>query len=316
MSRSRRRLTIIIPYFEGQAYIETCLDAILQAGATKFSLDRIYLVDNSPQPFPSKLRDKFSKLEIIRSQVGIGFGRAVNLGIVNALTDESDLLLILNQDTKVACDCLDALVLPHIDEPDLLLTFPMQQAWESSGQLHPHFVSWTLRHTPQIVNDALLGQLQTYYSSQALSGACFCMSAKLVERYGMFDPLFYMYGEDDDLFGRFRRAGIKTLLCTQAFVAHFNTNFQQGRGTASKKWKFHSGYVLFLKQHPSPMRIVGLHLIRTARYLLCVLRGEGVFAIKQFRSDVKVFAMYLTGKLTDNSSLKQRVEAQIQKDRL
>jgi GT2 family glycosyltransferase len=95
-----------------------------------------------------------------------------------------------------------------------------------------HFKKYILSGISGFSEDEHEGALQDIYTAHRLFGTCFITGSEVVEEVGLFDPLFYMYGEDDDLGNRVRETSGNILLCTSAFVRHKHTlsnNFGEHR---------------------------------------------------------------------------------------
>jgi GT2 family glycosyltransferase len=220
-----RNVHVIIPYHNGEDVICACLQSL--AGAAS-SLVRCTVVDNSPREGAlARLAAPFPQVEVLRLPGPVGFGKAANAGAERAVAAGADYLVILNQDTRLGTGSLDALVSALQRHPACGLAAPLNWALET-GEIEPGFLRSYLAFCPRLVGDALRGACRELYEVDFVLGACLALSVADYRRLGLFDPVYHMYKEDDDLCRRFRRASRRIGLVTSAHIEHRNS--QVGRG--------------------------------------------------------------------------------------
>ena len=99
------QVTFVIVNYNGERFIQTCLDSIL---AQSRPPDEIILVDNaSCDRSPLLVRERFPQVELILLAENIGFPAACNRGIHQA---SGDLIAILNNDVALDPHWLESLL--------------------------------------------------------------------------------------------------------------------------------------------------------------------------------------------------------------
>jgi hypothetical protein len=73
---------------------------------------------------------------------------------------------------------------------------------------------------PQFVFDAYHGDLARSYRVTSVNAAAWLVSRRCLEEVGGFDPIFFMYAEDDDYCARMRYHGFACFVITQARIRH------------------------------------------------------------------------------------------------
>ena len=73
-----------------------------------------------------------------------------------------------------------------------------------------------------MVYDSLYRKNKIYYQINYISGACFAIRTSTIKRIGLFDPLYFMYKEDDDLCRRVKYTNKKIVLVKNAKVMHIS----------------------------------------------------------------------------------------------
>jgi GT2 family glycosyltransferase len=128
-------------------------------------------------------------------------------------------VFLLNQDAHVAPDAVTKLILEAHEHPELGILCPMQLD-DTERAIDPTFLSYLARNAPRLVNDAFLDHVGNCYPVSAAPAAAWLLSRKLLMTAGGFDPLFFMYGEDDDLCARARYHGIGIAIVPHAKFYH------------------------------------------------------------------------------------------------
>lgn len=232
---------------------------------------RIYVFDNSDKGDLANSRILAGYQEIVYLSQGhnLGFARAYNLLIKEALKAGAEYFLVINPDTVMEPETIRLLI----------------DALDSDGSLGsaaPRIMRWDFddrRKTDRIDSLGLvlgpglkfsdLGQGEKY-SSQSReasilgpSGAAGLFRLSALERVAedgkYFDERFFMYKEDCDLAYRLFLAGYTSRLVPEALVYHDRTaavsgqgikDFWQGRKAKSKQvraWSFRNQHLIFYK---------------------------------------------------------------------
>lgn len=201
---SRIRLSIIIVNYNSKRWLADCLLTIKRQ---RLSTIEIILVDNHSTDDSLRLvTKKYPAVRIIRNQKNIGFGRANNLGSSYA---KGDLLLFLNQDTKLFPGCLKEIInqMNH-HQVDLL------------GPKILDFNNLDYYHGRHLTLD-LVGSLSWGKKTTIIEGCCLAIKKSVFDALGQFDQEFFMYSEDLDLCWRAWLRGYKIKIASRAIINHF-----------------------------------------------------------------------------------------------
>jgi hypothetical protein len=193
----------------------------------------ILVVDNaSNDGSVEAIRAQFPEVEVLVNERNERFARANNQGIKKALAAGAPFVLLLNNDTEVAPDFLDHLVLAAIFQHDTGMAGPKiyyhhhpQLLWFAGGRIN----FWTGRITHRRLRQLdLPGRLherdkKVVGHPQAvdyLTGCALLVKRECIEKIGFLDEGYYMYAEDVDWCWRARQAGFVCLYQPQAKVWH------------------------------------------------------------------------------------------------
>jgi GT2 family glycosyltransferase len=187
-------------------------------------------------------------ITIVDAQAQIGFGRASNIGAERAIRDGAEVLVVHNQDIIVNIHCYEELLSPLIDDPSIAITAPLLYTYDFAG-VDPVYIKYFLSQCPMLLYDALNRSMAATYDVETIFGACFAVRVETIQAYGLFDPLYFMYAEDEDLCRRLRYAQKRVCIAPKATVAHMHSNRLGNQEGASRRqlWKRRSDATYRLK---------------------------------------------------------------------
>jgi GT2 family glycosyltransferase len=207
---------IIIPNWNGKDLLVACLASIAGQIYRNYT---VTVVDNgSTDGSVELLQEKFPRVHVIRFSSNHGFCMAVNAGIDSG---SASLVFLLNNDTELAPDCLEKLVLASLEHDD--------------GFFAPKMLSFHERDLLDGAGDGFLrggvgyrlGTMEkdgpAYNRSRQVFGACGGAAfyrRSLIDSVGPFDEDFFAYLEDVDLNFRANRAGFSCRYVPEARVYH------------------------------------------------------------------------------------------------
>ena len=234
-------MSIVIPTYNGSRFIAEALSSLL---AQSHPPDQIVVVDNASTDGTADLvHEQFPDVVLLRRSVNGGFGAACNDGIRLALQNGADFVCLMNQDLTAAADCLEQLMRAILQEPECGLVSAFQLDYDGTS-----IDSVFLTYMPKkFWDELLLGSPRDLYTVDFMPAAAVAIRSQALRDAGGFDPLFFMYGEDNDLVRRIVACGWKIGVAPQARVMHWH-----GILNADRPWWWHmnleySSAVLYLK---------------------------------------------------------------------
>ncbi len=257
------KLSIIIVNYNTYALTKQTIEAVIvQEVSFKYE---IILVDNaSTDGSIQKLQEDFEeliadeKLRIFRNGKNLGFAKANNQGMRAA---KGIYILLLNSDTVVGPNCLEKCV-THIESdnkigalgckvilPDGKLDHACKRGYPTPLASLYYFLKLDKKDPIKYGQyDALhLGEDEVG-EVDALMGAFMLMPKAILDKVGLLDEDFFMYGEDIDLCFRIKESGFRILYYPEVYITHY-------KGGSSKKRKtkviydFHNAMWIFYKKH-------------------------------------------------------------------
>lgn len=253
-----KRLTIVIVNYNVKHYVEQCLYSIRQA-IEHIDCD-VYVVDNhSKDQSVSYLKPRFPWVHFIASNHNLGFARANNIAIRES---QSHYVLLLNPDTLVGEHVLDACI-EFMDSHEQaggigvkMLKTDGDAAKESRRGLPTPMVSFykMMGLCDRFPKHQKLGKYYMGYLPwdepnpiEVISGAFCFLRRTVLDKVGLLDEDFFMYGEDIDLSYRVLKGGFDNwyLPCN---ILHY-----KGESTQKSSFRyvhvFYDAMLIFLKKH-------------------------------------------------------------------
>ena len=220
--------------------------------ASRRRFEVLIVDDASPDDTASvlgELAQNCAGLRVLTQPRNDGFIAACNAGAAAA---QGDLLVLLNNDTRVVDGWLDALadsfaLFPRAGLVGSKLLYPDGSLQEAGGILWRDGSAWNYGRDQDPNHPAFCHARQVDY----VSGAAIALPAALWRRLGGLDPLFApAYGEDADLALRVRAAGHEVWLQPASRVIHYEGRtggLDTGHGT--KAFQLVNLRKLFVRWH-------------------------------------------------------------------
>ena len=213
--------TIIVTY-NGIKWINKCLKSVV-------SQSEVLVVDNDSTDDTIKfIKQNFPNVIILPQSQNLGFGLANNIGINHALKNHADAVFLLNQDAFVQQNCIHNLIESHNENLDFGIISPIHLNGNGS-RLDYSFQKVTSMLT--LISDLILRQnSEKIYEINFINAAAWFIPKQVLLTVGGFDPLFFLYGEDDNYCQRVLYHGYKIGIIPNATILHDsgNNNYVEG----------------------------------------------------------------------------------------
>jgi GT2 family glycosyltransferase len=224
------KVTVVIPNFNGINYIEVCLNALMQQTEKKFNT---IVVDNgSTDGSLEKIKQDFPFASVISFEKNEGFSKAVNAGIRAA---DTPYVLLLNNDTKVMPDFVEALVTAIETSPDIfsvsakMIQYHAPEKIDGAGDSYC-ILGWARARGKDMPVTACETAEDIF---SACAGAAIYRRA-IFEEIGYFDDRHFAYLEDVDVGYRARIYGYRNCYEPKAKVYHVGSAVSGSRHNAFK----------------------------------------------------------------------------------
>ncbi|MBQ9668776.1 MAG: glycosyltransferase family 2 protein [Prevotella sp.] len=262
------KLTIVIVSYNVRYFLEQCIVSVQRA--CKDIEHEIYIVDNdSRDDTVSYISQRFGdQVTLIESQHNLGFARANNIAIRQT---EGQYVLLLNPDTFVAEDSISRVISfmdehPRAGGVGVMMHNPDGTVARESRRGLP---------TPWVSLLKMLGRSERYYMShlswdepaqiEVMSGAFCMLRRETLDKVGLLDEDFFMYGEDIDLSYRILKGGYENWY-VPAQIVHY-----KGESTHKTSYRyvhvFYQAMAIFFRKHYGHLSLLVTLPINLAIYM-------------------------------------------------
>lgn len=214
--------TIIVTY-NGLKWIDKCISSVLEQST-------VVIVDNNSSDGTSKIiTEKFPEVVLLSQDKNRGFGIANNIGISYGLKNGADAVFLLNQDAYVGKDCLENLVKISKIKTDYGIISPLH--FNGNGNALDYSFQ-KLAYMSPLISDLITKQYsKDIYDFKFINAAAWFIPKDVFLKVGGFDPMFFMYGEDDNFSQRVLYHGFKVGVIPSAEIFHDTSNNNYELGT-------------------------------------------------------------------------------------
>jgi GT2 family glycosyltransferase len=253
------KLSVIIVNYNVQHFLEQCLHSVRKA--SKNANIEIFVVDNnSVDGSVQMVKEKFPEVILIENKRNTGFSYANNQAI---RVSTGEYVLLLNPDTVVEEDTFEK-VIGFMDSHPEAGGLGVKML-DGKGNFLPE--SKRGLPTPSVAFYKIFGFSRIFPRSKTfgryhlgfldkdkthqveiLSGAFMLMRRSVLDKVGLLDETFFMYGEDIDLSYRILQGGYKNYYFPETRIIHY-------KGESTKKssvnyvFVFYRAMVIFANKH-------------------------------------------------------------------
>jgi len=253
------KLSVIIVNYNVEYFLDQCLSSVNKALENIHG--EVFVIDNnSIDGSNDMVREKYPNVKLIANKNNVGFSTANNQGIKLAT---GDYILLLNPDTVVEHDTFEKVVSfmdKHEDagalgvkmldgsgnflpESKRGLPTPSTAFYKMFGfsSLFPKSKRFAQYHLGHLDNDKI-------HKVEILPGAFMLLRKTTLDKVGLLDESFFMYGEDIDLSYRIILGGYSNYYYPETRIIHY-------KGESTKKSSvnyvlvFYNAMVIFAKKH-------------------------------------------------------------------
>ncbi len=253
------KISVIIVNYNVEYFLEQCLNSVRKA--LENVSGEVFVVDNnSIDGSVEMVAQKFPEVNLIANKDNRGFSKANNQAIE---LSSSEYVLLLNPDTVVEEDTFSKVIQFMDEHPDAgglgvrMLDGKGNFLPESKRGLPTPSVAFykifglsRLFPKSKKFSQYHLGNLSEFETNEIdiLSGAFMLMRTEALNKVGLLDEAFFMYGEDIDLSYRIQLGGYKNYYFPETRIIHY-------KGESTKKssvnyvFVFYRAMVIFAQKH-------------------------------------------------------------------
>lgn len=255
-------VSIIIVNYNTLQLTRDCINSIYEK--TKDVSFEVILVDNNSTDGSVEFFRKDERIVFISSQINLGFGRANNKGLEKA---NGKYVFFLNSDTLLGNNAVK-LFYDKMEECQHSIACMGTLLFDSSGKIiHSYgklptkmFILTYYTSIGPILR--MLGYKTRYYDYPHdmkghffpvgyITGADLFVRKSVIDRFGAFDPDFFMYYEDSEMQKRYKENGFFSYVYDLPKIYHLVSASSKKKSNLFRKAMSLNGCFLYQKKHSS-----------------------------------------------------------------
>lgn len=252
-------LSVIIVNYNTKKLLAQTIESVLETG-TGLEYEIIVVDNASSDGSCTMVSENYKTVKLIENKNNLGYAKANNIGIKSSI---GRYVLLLNSDTVVKEGCLQACIGYMEEHEDIgalgprvsLVDGTLDRACKRGFPTPEASLYYFLKLDKKYPESEKYGKYNLTYLSEreinevdCLVGAFMMVRREVINKIGLLDEAFFMYGEDIDWCYRIKEAGYKNIYYPRAEIIHY-------KGASSKKrkymtiYEFHRAMLLFYKKH-------------------------------------------------------------------
>jgi GT2 family glycosyltransferase len=253
------KLSVIIVNYNVKYFLEQCLQSVHKAIQ---NIDaEVFVVDNnSVDRSVEMVAEKFPWVKLIANKKNTGFSVANNQAMRQA---KGEYFLLLNPDTIVEEDTFEKCIafmdktpnagglgVKMVDGKGKFLPESKRSLPTPSVAFYKIFGLSSLFPKSKRFGAYHLGHLPEDETNEAdiLAGAYMLMRKEALDKVGLLDETFFMYGEDIDLSYRLIKGGYKNYYFPETRIIHYKGESTK-KGSLNYVFIFYKAMIIFAKKH-------------------------------------------------------------------
>ena len=233
------KVFVIVVTYNAMKWVDCCFGSLRESEVPCVPV----VIDNlSKDETVSYIREHYPEAHIIINEENKGFGHANNQGIEWAYKEGATHFFLLNQDAWIEPDTIGKLVRIQ-DEHKISIVSPAHLNGLGDGLDlgFKKYLSEDKDACAEIVNDMVLNNPNELYIVQKINAAAWMIDRQTIENIGGFDPIFFLYGEDNNYLQRIHYHGYKLAFVPDSIIHH--DRIVHGDAKAYKKFELRNGLV-------------------------------------------------------------------------
>lgn len=254
-------LSIIIVNYKTEELTSNCIDSVIKSNTKGFEYEIIVVDNASKDESIEAIEKQFPEVKIIKNHENLGFSKANNIGIE---ASKGDYILLLNSDTIVEQNTLKGALSfaknhKHIGALGCKILLPsgkLDPACKRSFPTPLNGLFHSLNLDTVFPDSVYFGAYNLTYvdenqvcSVDCIMGAFMLIPRIVIDRVGMLDEDYFMYGEDIDWCYRIKDAGYQVMYYPEVRIFHHKKASGIGKRNPKVIEAFYDSMTIFYNKH-------------------------------------------------------------------
>lgn len=246
------KLSIIIPHHNGEELLSNCLESIFNHISIQDF--EIIVVDNgSLDNSADKAKKKFPLINLLKSEINLGYSGGCNFGAKNA---KGEYTIFLNNDTLHTKNWIEELITFLDKNPQAgaaqpkILNAINRNTFDYAGGAGGYIDKYCFPFVRGRIFNSLEKDRNQYDNVKKIfwaSGAAFIIRTELLSELNYFDNIYFAYMEEIDLCWRLQALGLGIWNVPTSIVYHYGKQTIKENTFKSHYLNHRNSWILFIK---------------------------------------------------------------------
>lgn len=281
---SQQKVGLVTVTFNSGRVIEDFLDSLLKQSYDNYSL---YIIDNCSKDDTLKCLEPYlsdPRIVLIKNKDNIGVAAGNNQGIIRALEDRCDSILLINNDTEFEPALVDTLVQAmqnlkcDLIVPKILYHDEPQRIWFAGGRFLPWKAYQNVHEGDGEIDKGQYDQVRKIDYSPT---CCMLITRETFASIGIMDEKYFVYYDDTDFCLRALRAGLTMYIFPAARLTHKVSSLTGGKVSDFGMHYLTRNFVYYVRKNIGmPLAVFWLLMIQINLHRRLLLRIDAFHGYK------------------------------------
>lgn len=281
------KVSIIILNWNGLKDTIECLESVQKIDYPNFD---IIVVDNgSTDGSVAAIKESFSDITLIQNKENLGYAEGNNVGIRYALNNNSDFIFILNNDTVVDTNILNAFIDAANVYSDAGIFGAKVYYYSEPRKICSIGGGWDKKEKDFVQIGTNIMDNEEFNTIREIDYACGCalfFKKQVAEKIGLLDPKFFLLYEEADWCSRAKKVGFKSLFIPSAKIWHKVSVSLKKEGSPLILYYGTRNHLLWAKRHLFFKERLKVYIKTLDLILGCTLKLKEYSLIKRIYWDI------------------------------
>lgn len=286
------KIAIILVNYNG---ISDTIECIKSINNIKNKNYKIIVVDNASENFEAeRIKTEFPEIELIKSNDNLGFSAGNNLGIMYAIKNEYEYILLLNNDTIIDPDMINNLLMysnnKTITVPKMYYYYDNKRIWYGGGNINKYTGRAIHNNMDKLDNDLV----ESVEECSFATGCCMLIHTDIIKKIGGLNEKYFMYCEDTEYSLKALTNGIKIVYVPKAKLWHKVSKSTGGAVSAFSVYYMTRNRFMYMKEYKNYFYIFAYYFTLFTRYIRIIqykMKNDDMYkvikkAIKDYRNEI------------------------------
>lgn len=214
-----KKCDVVIPVYKSPEWVKLCIYSLF-CNTEKKDIGTVYLINDCDDELTenclNNLANKYSQIKVLKNEKNLGFVKTTNRGMKEAMSGNSDFVLLLNTDCILSKNAITKMMDACNKNDKIGLICPISS--NAANLTLEMFEGFSFMDMNRLLEEKFSGKL---FDACTVVGNCLMITRKCIEKTGYLDESYGMgYGEETDYQFKAMSNGFEAKVIIDTYVFH------------------------------------------------------------------------------------------------